>query len=45
MRGCAEGLAPVAEAASRQILTLPMYHALTRSDVGQLPKALERVTA
>ena len=44
-RGYAEGLAPVAEAASRQILTLPMFPAMTRGDVERVAKALERATA
>ena len=39
------GLAPVAEAASRQILTLPMFPAMTRADVARVVAALERATA
>jgi perosamine synthetase len=43
--GYAAGIAPVAEAVSRQILTLPMYPALTQADVERVAKALERATA
>jgi len=43
--GYAAGIAPVAEAVSRQILSLPMYPALTQTDVERVTKALERATA
>ena len=43
--GYAAGIAPVAEAASRQILTLPMYPALTKADVERVANALERAIA
>jgi perosamine synthetase len=43
--GYAPGIAPVAEAVSRQILTLPMYPALIKADVERVAKALERATA
>ncbi len=43
--GYAAGIAPVAEAVSRQILTLPMYPALTQADVERVAKALGRATA
>ena len=39
------GLAPKAEAASRQILTLPMFPAMTRGDVARVVAALDRATA
>jgi perosamine synthetase len=43
--GYSEGLAPKAEAASRQILTLPMFPAMTRADVARVVAALGRATA
>lgn len=44
-RGYKKGMAPVAEAASRRILTLPMFPAMTRADVVRVAAALERATA
>jgi UDP-4-amino-4,6-dideoxy-N-acetyl-beta-L-altrosamine transaminase len=44
-RGYAAGIAPVAEAASRQILTLPMYPAITGDDVDRVVATLIRATA
>ena len=44
-RGYPPGLAPVAEAVSRQILTLPMFPAMTGSDVARVVSALQRATA
>ncbi len=44
-RGYGPGLAPVAEAASKQILTLPMFPAMTQSDVARVAGALTRATA
>jgi perosamine synthetase len=41
-RGYEEGAAPVAEAASKQILTLPMFPAMNRSDVDRVVTALAR---
>jgi perosamine synthetase len=43
-RGYKPGLAPVAEAASRCILTLPMFPAMTRDDVARVAEALARAT-
>ena len=43
--GYSAGLAPKAEAASRQILTLPMFPAMTRADVARVVAALDRATA
>ena len=43
--GYKRGLAPLAEAASRQILTLPMFPAVTRADVARVVAALERAAA
>jgi perosamine synthetase len=43
--GYHEGLAPRAEAASRQILTLPMFPAMTGADVARVVAALDRATA
>ena len=40
--GYGPGLAPVAEAASRQILTLPMFPAMTAADVTRVADALAR---
>ena len=40
-RGYCQGIAPVAEAVSRQILTLPMFPAMTRSDVDRVADALK----
>lgn len=39
-RGYDRGIAPVAEAASRQILTLPMFPAMQRSDVDRVATTL-----
>ena len=39
-RGYEKGIAPVAEAVSGQILTLPMFPAMTRSDVDRVADAL-----
>ena len=44
-RGYRKGIAPVAEAASQRILTLPMFPAMTRADVTRVAGALERATA
>mgnify|MGYP001548313714 CR=1 FL=1 len=44
-RGYQPGIAPLAEAASRQIITLPMFPAMTRGDVARVAAALERATA
>jgi len=44
-RGYAPGLAPVAEEASRRILTLPMFPAMTAADVERVTEALTRATA
>ena len=44
-RGYKKGIAPVAEAASKHILTLPMFPAMTRADVARVAGALERATA
>jgi len=44
-RGYGPGLAPVAEAASKQILTLPMFPAMTQGDVARVAGALTRATA
>jgi perosamine synthetase len=44
-RGYRKGIAPVAEAASRRILTLPMFPAMTRADVARVAGALGRATA
>ncbi len=43
--GYKPGLCPVAEAASRQILTLPMFPAMTEADVRRVAGALTRATA
>ena len=43
--GYSEGLAPKAEAASRQILTLPMFPAMSHADVARVVAALDRATA
>jgi perosamine synthetase len=43
--GYSEGLAPKAEAASHQILTLPMFPAMTRADVARVVAALGRAAA
>ncbi len=43
--GYKPGLCPAAEAASRQILTLPMFPAMTKSDVSRVVGALTRATA
>jgi len=44
-RGYRPGLAPVAEAVSRQILTLPMFPAMTGTDVARVVSGLQRATA
>jgi perosamine synthetase len=44
-RGYRPGLCPVAESASRQILTLPMFPAMTEADVARVTEALSRITA
>ena len=44
-RGYQPGLAPVAEAVSRRILTLPMFPAMTGSDVARVVSALQRAMA
>jgi UDP-4-amino-4,6-dideoxy-N-acetyl-beta-L-altrosamine transaminase len=44
-RGYRAGLCPVAEQASREILTLPMFPAMTRADVQRVVDALTRATA
>jgi perosamine synthetase len=44
-RGYRKGIAPVAEAASRRILSLPMFPAMTRADVARVAGALQRATA
>ena len=41
-RGYKRGLAPVAEAVSRQVLTLPMFPAMTEADVNRVVAALQR---
>jgi perosamine synthetase len=43
--GYQPGLCPVAETAARQILTLPMFPALTEADVRRVVGALTRATA
>jgi len=43
--GYGPGLAPVAEAAAKKILTLPMFPAMAASDVARVAAALERATA
>ena len=42
-RGYAKGLCPVAERASRHILTLPMFPAMTEADVARVVEALKVV--
>ena len=44
-RGYAPGLCPVAERASKQLLTLPMFPAMTEDDVNRVVEALTRATA
>jgi perosamine synthetase len=44
-RGYRPGLAPVAESVSRQILTLPMFPAMTGNDVARVVSTLQRATA
>jgi len=41
-RGYGPGLAPVAEAVSKQVLTLPMFPAMTQADVNRVVAALHR---
>jgi UDP-4-amino-4,6-dideoxy-N-acetyl-beta-L-altrosamine transaminase len=43
--GYKTGLCPQAEVAARQILTLPMFPAMTEADVGRVVGALTRATA
>jgi perosamine synthetase len=43
--GYKPGLCPAAEAASRQIITLPMFPAMTQADVHRVVGALTRATA
>ena len=43
--GYGPGIAPVAEAVSEKILTLPMFPAMTANDVDRVASALQRVTA
>jgi perosamine synthetase len=43
--GYGPGLAPVAEAAARKILTLPLFPAMTAADVDRVVSALVRATA
>ena len=44
-RGYAPGLCPVAERLSKQILTLPMFPAMTENDVNRVVNAITRATA
>jgi dTDP-4-amino-4,6-dideoxygalactose transaminase len=44
-RGYQPGLAPMAEAVSRRILTLPMFPAMSGNDVTRVVSALQRATA
>jgi UDP-4-amino-4,6-dideoxy-N-acetyl-beta-L-altrosamine transaminase len=44
-RGYKAGIAPVAEAISKRILTLPMFPAMTRADVARVVAALNRAAA
>ena len=44
-RGYAPGIAPVAEAASKQILTLPMFPAMREGDVARVARALAEAVA
>jgi perosamine synthetase len=44
-RGYTPGLCPVAESASRQILSLPMFPAMTEADAARVTEALSRITA
>lgn len=43
--GYMAGIAPVAEAVSKRILTLPMFPAMTAGDVARVAAALKRATA
>jgi perosamine synthetase len=43
-RGYGPGLAPVAERLSKQVLTLPMFPAMTAADVNRVVAALHRAT-
>ena len=43
-RGYGPGLAPVAERLSKQVLTLPMFPAMTQADVNRVVAALHRAT-
>jgi perosamine synthetase len=44
-RGYQPGIAPVAEAVSKQIITLPMFPAMSQNDVARVASALTRATA
>jgi perosamine synthetase len=44
-RGYKPGIAPVAEAMSKRILTLPMFPAMSQSDAARVAGALRRATA
>src|SRR5689334_16685449 len=44
-RGYGEGIAPVAEKVSRQLLTLPMFPAMTMADVQRVAGALDKACA
>jgi perosamine synthetase len=44
-RGYKTGIAPVAEAMSKRILTLPMFPGMSQSDVARVAGALKRATA
>jgi perosamine synthetase len=44
-RGYRKGLCPVAERVSQQILTLPMFPAMTEDDVNRVVEAVTRATA
>ena len=44
-RGYRKGLCPVAERASQQILTLPMFPAMSEADVNRVVNALTKATA
>jgi dTDP-4-amino-4,6-dideoxygalactose transaminase len=41
-RGYGRGIAPVAEAVSKTILTLPLFPAMTSSDVDRVVESLKR---
>jgi perosamine synthetase len=44
-RGYAQGLCPVAERVSKQLVTLPMFPAMTEEDVNRVVDAVTRATA